>query len=569
MSLSGPVLDQWDVFYHPKVDWYPHDSQCSVLESTARHRVWCAGRRTGKSELGGHILLPPTFAARTLADEWRRKGKRREYWIVGDEYVTADKEFRVIWNLIRYLGIPMDKGSHHSIDGKDQSVISLWGNQFLIITQSAKYPDNLVGEALFGVLMVEAAKTKQSIWLKHVRPMLNDNLGWSIHTSTPEGKNHFYDKFEMGQDPEYPEWASWRMPAWRNPFVYTPTGRLIASGQLPKGTPIPEEELSDDRDIAFMLQQMEASPTASPFRIAEQYDLQIDSEILALASEQTIELFKQEVAADFTEFVGQVFKDYDEEYHVGTLQYNPGWETYAAVDYGFTNPNVWLLVQVGPWQEINVLAEVYQPNLTADQFADEIIRRRTREGVPFNPPELRMFYPDPADPMSSRTLSDKLKITAAGGTGGELNIRINLIRQALRKGRLDYAATGLTEDNANKWRPQLMIDRSCTGLRSDMLAYRYPERKEDAETSRDRFELPLKREDHGPEALGRFFVGRFGPGMLTPSGGTRIRRANLGRHASNKRRDRQATMRKPLSAMRPTASGFPVWKDEEFRRDYR
>jgi hypothetical protein len=563
--VPSSLLTQWDVYRHPKVNWTPHESQCEVLESQARHKVWCAGRRTGKSELGGHILLPPSFSARFLADEWKRKRKRREYWIVGDEYVTADKEFRVIWNLIKYLGIPMDKGSHHSIDGKDQSVISLWNNQFLIITQSAKYPDNLVGEALFGVLMVEAAKTKPSIWMKHVRPMLNDNEGWSIHTSTPEGKNHFYDKFEMGQDPEYPDWESWRMPAWRNPYVYTQTGRM--NSRTGQNLPIPPEEITVDDDVWFLLEQLENSRTASPYAIAEQYGLNIDNEILADASELTIELFKQEVAADFTEFVGQVFKDYDEEYHVDSLEYHPGWETYAAVDYGFTNPNVWLLIQVGPWQEINVLAEVYEPNLTADQFADEIIRRKTRHGVPFNPPELRIFYPDPADPMSSKTLSDRLKATAAGGTGGELNIRINLIRQALRKGRIDYAATGLTEGNADKWRPQLMIDRSCTGLRADMLAYRYPERKEDAETSRDRFELPLKRDDHGPEALGRFFVGRFGPGSLTPSGGTRIRRANLGRHASHKQRNRP--MQKPISAMRPTKSGYPEWKDEEFRRDYR
>jgi len=565
--MPPKLLTQWDIYRHPRVDWLPHESQCLVLESLARHRVWCAGRRTGKSELGGHVLLPPAFSARSLADEWKRKGKRREYWIVGDEYVTADKEFRVIWNLIKYLGIPMDKGSHHSIDGKDQSVISLWDNQFLIITQSAKYPDNLVGEALFGALLVEAAKTKPSIWMKHIRPMLNDNGGWSIHTSTPEGKNHFYDKFEMGQDPEVPDWESWRMPAWRNPYVYTKTGRRNAA----EGTtrPIPDDEITLDADVAFLLQQLEDSPNASPYRIASQHNLHIDDEILALSKELTIELFKQEVSADFTEFVGQVFKDYDEEYHVGTLEFNPNWETYGAADYGFTNPNVWLLIQVGPWMEINVLAEVYQPNLTADQFADEIIRQRTRQGVPLNPPQLRTFYPDPADPMSSKTLSDKLKATAAGGTGGELNIRINLIRQALRKGRLDYAATGLTEDNATRWRPQLMIDRSCTGLRSDMLAYRYPERKEDAETSRDRFELPLKRDDHGPEALGRFFVGRFGPGLLTPSGGTRIRKANVGRHSNAKSQQRSFTMRKPLSAMRPTQSGYPEWKDEEFRRDYR
>lgn len=571
------VLDQWLIFNNPHVAWHPHEGQCNVLESQARHRVLCAGRRTGKSELGGHVLLPEALVSQTLADEWTKKGKRREFWIVGDEYVTADKEFRVIWNLAKFLGLPFDKGSHHSIDGKSQSILSLWNGAFMIATQSAKYPDNLVGEALCGVLMVEAAKAKPSTWMKYIRPMLNDYGGWSLHTSTPEGKNHFYEKFEMGQDPYQPEWESWNMPAWRNHFVYTPTGRGIAAGKLPPDTPIPSEELTLDEHVKFLLQQMEDSPSTSAGHIAHTHGLQLDPEIVSLADELTIELFKQEVLADFTEFVGQVFKDYDEEYHVGSLQFNPEWETYAAVDYGFTNPNVWLLIQVGPWQEINVLAEVYQPGLTADQFASEIIRRRTRDGVPLNPPQLRTFYPDPADPMSSKTLSDRLHVSSSGGTGGELNIRINLIRQSLRQGRIDYASSTLTEGNADKWRPRLMIDRSCTGLRADMLAYRYPERKEDAETSRDRFELPLKKDDHGPEALGRFMVGRFGPGSLTASGGTRVRRASVGRHPNNSRRNRTAAP-KPLSAMRPVASGYPDFKtqrghgmvsDEEFRRDYR
>lgn len=563
MSLGNRLLDPWLIYQHPKVNWNPHNGQIKVLDSPARHRVFCAGRRTGKSELGGHILLPPAFVSRNLPDDWERKGKRQEYWIVGDEYVTADKEFRVIWNLVKYLGIPMDKGSHHSIDGKDQSVISLWNNKFLIITQSAKYPDNLVGEQLHGVLMVEAAKTKPSIWMKHIRPMLNDSRGWSVHTSTPEGKNHFYDKFEMGQDPDQPEWDSFRMPSWHNPYVFTDTGiyNMLNGTNLP----IPAEEWTVDSHVKMLLNEMEKNPQLTAVKIAKALGLQINSEVLAQADELTIELFKQEIAADFTEFVGQVFKDYDEEYHVGTLHYNPDWETYAAVDYGFTNPNVWLLIQVGPWGEINVLAEVYETGLTADQFAEEIIRRKTRDGVPYNAPGLRVFYPDPADPMSSRTLSDKLRISAAGGTGGELNIRINLIRQTLRQGRLDSAATVLNEENAEVWRPRLMIDRSCTGLRADMLAYRYPERKDDAETSRDRFELPMKRDDHGPEALGRFMVGKYGAAALTRSGGTRIRKANVGRHAS---RPAVRSPNKPIATMRPTQSGYPEWRDSEFRKNY-
>jgi hypothetical protein len=211
-----------------------------------------------------------------------------------------------------------------------------------------------------------------------------------------------------------------------------------------------------------------------------------------------------------------------------------------------------LLIQVGPWQEINVLAEVYETGLTADKFAEEIKRRR------LNPPDLEVFFPDPADPMSTRTLQDKLRVRPAAKTGGELNIRLNLIRQALRKGRIDREATGLNEGNSDVWRPQLMIDRrNCPRLREDMLAYRYPERKEDAEVSRDRYENPMKKDDHGPEALGRFMVGYFGDGTLLDMG-TRVTKARIkvGRK-SGKGLFKRA---KPLGSMRPTGTGFVDWQ---------
>jgi hypothetical protein len=534
------LLDPWAIWGHQRVNWRPHQDQINILESRARHRVWCAGRRTGKSDLGGNSLLPEAFYTKSVANDWLKLGKRREFWIVGPEYSDSEKEFRVIYNRLKSLQVPFDRpGTYYDPIGHNMH-ISLWEGAFQVHAHSAKYPDHLVGEALCGVLMVEAAKAKPSIWHKYIRPMLNDYKGWSMHTSTPEGKNHFFEKYEMGQDPFNSEWESWRVPSWHNPYVHTI--RTV------------------DEHVKFMLDIMVDHPSMSAAKICRQHNLQIDKEIIDLADDLSVEMFKQEIAADFTEFVGQVFKDYDEEYHVGNLEFEPEWQTFAGVDYGYTNPNVWLLIQVGPWGEINILDEVYEPGLTADQFAEEIKRRG------LNPPQLRIFYPDPADPMSSRTLEDKLRIKASGGTGGELPIRINLIREKLRKGRIDMSQSALSEQNADKWRPQLMIDRKCARLRSDMMAYRYPERKDDKEDSLPRFELPMKKDDHGPEALGRFMIGFFGAGELHGHGGTRVRKGNVSRRHTQKTTQRQdyrsvSPPMKPLSSMITTKSGFPNWKE--------
>jgi hypothetical protein len=90
-----------------------------------------------------------------------------------------------------------------------------------------------------------------------------------------------------------------------------------------------------------------------------------------------------------------------------------------------------------------------------------------------------------------------------------------------------------------------------------MLAYRYPERKEESQTSLERFENPLKKDDHGPEALGRFMMGYFGEGLIDM--GTRITKARI--RVGRKERKALSKREKPLRSMIPTKSGFPDWRE--------
>lgn len=495
-----PVLDKWRLFDHPRIAWHPHRGQLEVAESTARHKVLSAGRRFGKS-FGGATdkLLPEIFYTKPLATSLISDGKKRVFWIVGPNYSDSEKEFRVIWNWCRKLEIPMDKGSYNSPE-TGQMRISLWGGAMEIVAKSAQNPERLVGEGLSGVILSEAAKLKESIWFKYIRPTLADFNGWSYFSSTPEGKNWFYRIWQQAQDPYNRDWQSWRMPAWVNHHVYTETGRESARrGRF--DVPIPSHEITVEEHVMWLLNEQQRT-RESVHKIAEKRSLTIDSEILASINELTPEAFLQEIAADFTEFVGRVFKEFDEERHVTDLTYNPGWQTVAAVDYGYSNPNVWLLIQIGPWGEINVLDEIYEEGLDPEDFADEIRWRR------LNPANLHFFYPDPADPGATKILEKHLGIKAVGGTGGELLSRINHIRKALREPRI-VTSDDLDLEELSK-RPRLLFDRRCKRTIEDMLTYRYPEKKEERETSADRYEKPLKKYDHGPEALGRFFAGMFG-----------------------------------------------------------
>lgn len=502
-SPSPLIVDKWAVL--DRINWNPHPGQLRVAESTARHRVVSAGRRFGKSDIGGHEMVPEALFTRLQATRLKEEMKRREFWIVGPNYSDSEKEFRVLYNELKKLEVPFDRPGTYNDPLGGSMHISLWDGTFQCHGKSAAHPESLVGEGLSGVIMAEAAKIKEKVWTKSIRPTLSDFNGWSLHTSTPEGKNHFYSMWQRGQDPTNKEWESWRMPAWINPYVYKMPTKAADVKRLHMILKNPElQDVLDASEESMGLLQ----------DLCKTHDLTIDHEILDLIGSMTQESFNQEIGADFTEFVGRVFKEFDEEVHVRDLEFNPGWETYAGVDYGFTNPNVWLLIQLSPWGEVNVIREFYQPGLTAQEFADEIVRRGMA------PSNLIAFYPDPASPGDSKILSETLKVPSRGGTGGELRHRIDAIRKALKESPLHVPRGHIDR------RPQLLIDRSCTMTIREFQDYRYPEKREQSSVLSQ--ELPMKKDDHTPEALGRFFAGHFGTPQAEASA-TRVRKAKVRR----------------------------------------
>jgi len=451
-----------------KVGYVPHRAQRPLHRSTARNKVAAMGRRTGKSTAGGNELVVESVVARAMLRRLEDLGRRREFWIVGPNYTDSEKEFRVLYNTLVRMGAPLDKpGTYYDAHAGDMQ-LSMYKGKFLVIGKSAAHPERLVGEGLNGVIMAEAAKMRETTWVKYVRPMLADYKGWAQFNSTPEGKNWFYQLWMKGQSFEDDAWDSWRLPAWFNDIVF-PGGRH-------------------------------------------------DPEILQMYRDLPTEVFNQEVACKFTEYVGRVFKDFDEEIHVPKqhMVLSSDRATYAAVDYGFTNPFVWLLLQVDRHGNVYIIDEMYEPGLTIDEAAVEVAARG------LCPPGLVAFAPDPASPGDTKALEKKLRVKSMGGTGGELEIRLRLIR-AMLKERNTHLAFGHPDRL-----PRLFINRKCTNTIHEFNDYRYPKTAEEAaERGQNAPEKPLKKDDHTPEALGRFMVAYFGTGSRAE--GSRVSQGSFGR----------------------------------------
>jgi len=196
------------------------------------------------------------------------------YWVVGPTYDLGEKEFRVVWNdLIVGQKLGKDKTIKRAYNKKQGNMWIQFPWNTRLEVRSADHPENLVGDALNGVIMSEAAKHKEETWSRFIQPALADFRGWADFPTTPEGFNWLYALWMYGKDETFPQYESWRFPSWANPHVY------------PGG----------DQDPEILLLKRTMSPEA----------------------------FMQEIAADFSSFVGQIFPEWDVTMHVRNEVFHP------------------------------------------------------------------------------------------------------------------------------------------------------------------------------------------------------------------------------------------------------
>lgn len=444
--------------YFQKTNYHPHDGQQKVHYEATRHRVLCCGRRWGKTLVGGKEVESVAFIKNFL-------GEPMMGWIIGPEYSDCEKEFRVIYNTFKSLGIDQVSTKFlNNTENGNMHIKTKWG--FDVQCRSARHPESLVGEGLDFVLLVEAGRHKRKMWGDYVRPALSDKRGWSFTSGVPEGASEnslLYSLWQRGQDVNKKSWWSIRMPSWTNNIVF------------PGG--INDDEIKEAKD-----------------------DLTEDE-------------FKRQYGAQFVERIGRVMAEWDDEVHLTDLEYNRRWPLYAAVDFGYTNDWVWLWIQVDVFNNVYVIGE----ERYTLRDTEDIARRELKQHPLIS--KVLTAYVDPAAPGDANQLRRILGVQTNGATGGELKDRLALIRSAL-KPRPEHLPDGHPEKL-----PQLFVDRSCMKLAWEMReGYRWPENKSDI---RNDSELPMDKNNHGPEALGRFFKGhmaRFSDSRKSRQSSVKLRR---------------------------------------------
>lgn len=428
--------DKW----FEETGYIPHGGQRLVHYNNTRHRVLSNGRRWGKSFFGAKEIECMAFVR-----NWRNEPMRG--WIIGPEYTDAEKEFRIVYDTFKKLGIDTISSKFlNNTENGNMHIQTNWG--FDLQCRSARHPESLVGEGLDFVLLAEAGRHKRKTFTEYVRPALSDKRGISIMSGVPEDANDgnlLYWGFQKGQT-DNEQWKSWRMPSWTNTAVF-PGGRN-------------------------------------------------DPEIIEAADDLTEDEFRRQYGGEFILRRGRVMKEWDDDQHIGEYDYNPDWPLYAAVDFGYTNDWVWLWIQHDP---LNNLVYVIGEHRFRYRDTEDIARQEFKNHPLIS--KLVCIYPDPSSPDDAAILRRTLGVPTKSNTGGEIKLRLQLIRSALK-----LRPENLPDDHPEK-RPGLVVDKSCHRLIWEMReGYRWPESHSDM---RNLSEIPMDNDNHGPEALGRFFKGHM------------------------------------------------------------
>lgn len=435
--------------YFDRTDYTPHNGQRVIHYDATRHRILCNGRRWGKTLLGGKETETMAFVKNWL-------GLSCQGWIIGPNYSDCEKEFRVVYNTFKKLGIDAVSNKFlNNVDSGTMRIHTNWG--FDLQCRSGAHPDSLTGEGLDFVLCVEAGKLHRRMFTEYVRPALSDKRGWSLMSGVPEVASDtalLFWGYERGQDHTKSQWKSWRMPSWTNNVVF-PGGRN-------------------------------------------------DPEILEAEDDLTEDEFRRQYGGEYVERIGRVMGQWDDDYNlVSDLDYDPTLPLYVALDYGYTNDWVWLWIQVDPFNNVHVIGEQRWQMKDTDEICSEIIERHNAgEELWTLLGKVVCIYAPPAEPSDTSIVRRRLLRPMATNTGGEIIDRVRMMNQLLKQ-RPPHLPDGHPDKKA-----QLRVNKErCHQLAWEMrTGWRWPEHKSDTKNAP---EQPMDKDNHGPEALSRFVKGHM------------------------------------------------------------
>jgi hypothetical protein len=225
-----------------KLRFSPHKGQRRINKSKARFRVVACGRRFGKTLMAIYEILTFAMSRKDANCAWVAP------WF---------KQAKIVYRLIRKIFART--GTSIIVRKSDSELRFEFANGSVIQFFSAENYDSLRGDGYHMVVIDEAADALKDpkMWTDAIRPALSDTGGVALIIGTPKGRNLFFQLFNRGNDPEYPDWENFHAATHQNPYI--PKAEIeTAKKELPEDTYRQEYDAEFLEESAGVFRRIEA-----------------------------------------------------------------------------------------------------------------------------------------------------------------------------------------------------------------------------------------------------------------------------------------------------------------------
>lgn len=177
--------------------------QNEIASSTKRFRVFCAGRRFGKTILAVEEMLGCAVS---------QDGRRIAY--VAPTFQQARD---IAWEHLKSRCAAIATSINES--QLKITVKTIEGGESTITLKSWDAIESLRGQSFHFLVIDEVAMMRNfwAGWQEVIRPALTDTKGSALFISTPKGFNHFYDLYNLQANDE--SYASFHATTYDNPHI--------------------------------------------------------------------------------------------------------------------------------------------------------------------------------------------------------------------------------------------------------------------------------------------------------------------------------------------------------------
>jgi hypothetical protein len=187
-------------------NFVPYEKQIEVingvLDSEATHHTLVSSRQSGKTLVSLNLLL---YFAINVPDSYNV--------LVSPVFSQSKKSF---------LDLAKSAGSNNPLIASSNAseLIMTFRNGSVIRMLSAESGQNLRGFTVSGLMVIdEAAFIPEDVWTTILRPTTIIRGKKVLFISTPNGNNWFKKIYDWGEDPDYKDWASYRITSYDNPYL--------------------------------------------------------------------------------------------------------------------------------------------------------------------------------------------------------------------------------------------------------------------------------------------------------------------------------------------------------------